>query len=524
MNPGQPAVSPKKTVTLVVRAAAAFCVAMVALAASSSVQAATERNEAFPAAAMVGDGAFHWIDPTSVGTIVQLADADAVPARAPASRPAETESSHDADGSPTSRDLIGNIQHWLARAHRAYQATIIPRLSTPSPDADAVARKREQIKEEEARAKAAEAAKRAEEAQQAEAARKAAEEAQQAEAARKAAEEVQQAEAARKAAEEARQAEAARKAAEEAQQAEAARKAAEEAKQAEAARKAAEEVQQAEAARKAAEEAKQAEASRKAAEEAKQAEAARKAAEEARQVEAARKAAEEAKQAEAARTAAEEAKQVEAARKAAEEAKQAEAARKAAEEVKQAEAARKAAEEAKQVEAARKAAEEAKQAEAARKATEEPKLAAQHPPTQSVGREGEVAVPPPSPIPEPGSMQAQKLPGAVLRPEPAAESDSDLKETEPPQSVEIRQLSPKPAKKESVRRWVRRERSCRLAGRHIRPPGYYTVHRGDSLWRISRYYYRRGWFYHRLYRANRRIIRDPDLIFPCQRIFVPRRR
>jgi nucleoid-associated protein YgaU len=377
MNPGQPAVSPKKTVTLVVRAAAAFCVALVALAASSSVQAATERNEAFPAAAMVGDGAFHWIDPTSVGTIVQLADADA----APASRPAETESPHDADGSPTSRDLIGNIQHWLARAHRAYQATIIPRLSTPSPDADAVARKREQIKEEEARAKAAEAAKRAEEAQQAEAARKAAEEAQ-----------------------------------------------------------------------------------------------------------------------------------------------QAEAARKAAEEAKQVEAARKAAEEAQQAEAARKAAEEAKQAEAARKATEEPKLAAQHPPTQSVGREGEVAAPPPSPIPEPGSMQAQKLPGAVLRPEPAAESDSDLKETEPSQPVEIRQLSPKPAKKESVRRWVRRERSCRLAGRHIRPPGYYTVHRGDSLWRISRYYYRRGWFYHRLYRANRRIIRDPDLIFPCQRIFVPRRR
>jgi nucleoid-associated protein YgaU len=442
MNPGQPAVSPKKTVTLVVRAAAAFCVALVALAASSSVQAATERNEAFPAAAMVGDGAFHWIDPTSVGTIVQLADADA----APASRPAETESPHDADGSPTSRDLIGNIQHWLARAHRAYQATIIPRLSTPSPDADAVARKREQIKEEQAKAKAAEAAKRAEEAQQAEAARKAAEEA----------------------------------------------------KQAEAARKAVEEVKQAEAARKAAEEAKQAEEARKAAEEAKQVEAARKAAEEARQAGAARKAAEEAKRAEAAR--------------------------KAAEEAKQAEAARKAAEEAQQAEAARKAAEEAKQAEAARKATEEPKLAAQHPPTQSVGREGEVAVPPPSPIPEPGSMQAQKLPGAVLRPEPAAESDSDLKETEPPQPVEIRQLSPKPAKKESVRRWVRRERSCRLAGRHIRPPGYYTVHRGDSLWRISRYYYRRGWFYHRLYRANRRIIRDPDLIFPCQRIFVPRRR
>jgi nucleoid-associated protein YgaU len=121
-------------------------------------------------------------------------------------------------------------------------------------------------------------------------------------------------------------------------------------------------------------------------------------------------------------------------------------------------------------------------------------------------------------------MQAQKLPGGILRPEPALESDSDLKETEPPQSAETNQISRRSEKKGSVRHWVRRERSCRMAGRHFREPGHYTVRRGDSLWRISRYYYRRGWFYHRLYRANRRIIRDPDLIYPCQRIFVPRRR
>ncbi|HVT27542.1 MAG TPA: hypothetical protein VHE81_05935, partial [Lacipirellulaceae bacterium] len=73
MNPGQPAVSPKKTVTVGVRAGAALCVVLVAFAASSAAQAALQRNKSFPAAATVGDGAFHQIDATSVGTIVQLA-------------------------------------------------------------------------------------------------------------------------------------------------------------------------------------------------------------------------------------------------------------------------------------------------------------------------------------------------------------------------------------------------------------------------------------------------------------------
>ncbi|HEY8194129.1 MAG TPA: LysM peptidoglycan-binding domain-containing protein, partial [Hyphomicrobium sp.] len=48
--------------------------------------------------------------------------------------------------------------------------------------------------------------------------------------------------------------------------------------------------------------------------------------------------------------------------------------------------------------------------------------------------------------------------------------------------------------------------------------------RGDSLWLISRRFYRSGWRYRKLYRANRSIIRNPNLIHPCQRIFVPLRR
>jgi nucleoid-associated protein YgaU len=49
------------------------------------------------------------------------------------------------------------------------------------------------------------------------------------------------------------------------------------------------------------------------------------------------------------------------------------------------------------------------------------------------------------------------------------------------------------------------------------------VAKGDSLWRISQKHYYKGRLYTRIYRANRRKIADPDLIYPCQKFWVPRR-
>jgi len=52
----------------------------------------------------------------------------------------------------------------------------------------------------------------------------------------------------------------------------------------------------------------------------------------------------------------------------------------------------------------------------------------------------------------------------------------------------------------------------------------YSVVRGDCLWRISgkREIFNDPWKWMRIYSANRNEIRDPDLIYPDQRLLIPR--
>jgi nucleoid-associated protein YgaU len=64
--------------------------------------------------------------------------------------------------------------------------------------------------------------------------------------------------------------------------------------------------------------------------------------------------------------------------------------------------------------------------------------------------------------------------------------------------------------------------SCRRARKRIRPPGTYVVRSGDSLWVISRRHYRKGKNWPVIYRANGAEIDDPDLIYPCQRLHLPK--
>jgi colicin import membrane protein len=66
--------------------------------------------------------------------------------------------------------------------------------------------------------------------------------------------------------------------------------------------------------------------------------------------------------------------------------------------------------------------------------------------------------------------------------------------------------------------------SCARAGRRITLPGTYVVARGDTLWQIAETYYSNGERYRAIARVNRENISDPDLIFPCQKVYLPARR
>jgi nucleoid-associated protein YgaU len=57
-----------------------------------------------------------------------------------------------------------------------------------------------------------------------------------------------------------------------------------------------------------------------------------------------------------------------------------------------------------------------------------------------------------------------------------------------------------------------------------RPPerGGYVVERGNSLWLIARRVYGHGLHYTEIYRANRGLIRNPDLIYPGQHFTLPK--
>ncbi|MCB1801680.1 MAG: peptidoglycan-binding protein LysM [Gammaproteobacteria bacterium] len=50
---------------------------------------------------------------------------------------------------------------------------------------------------------------------------------------------------------------------------------------------------------------------------------------------------------------------------------------------------------------------------------------------------------------------------------------------------------------------------------------YYTIVSGDSLSKIAKKYYGNAMDYPKLFEANREVIKDPDLIYPGQKIRVP---
>ena len=139
----------------------------------------------------------------------------------------------------------------------------------------------------------------------------------------------------------------------------------------------------------------------------------------------------------------------------------------------------------------------------------------------------------PEPIPRPDAAATVFRPKLFQRPATrtarVAEADRENVRDEADDDTRARRITFYPERRAHrgtvVKRWVWRSgggRSCWAAGRRIVPPARYTVQRGDSLWRISARHYNHGRRYLRIYRANRSTIADPDLIYPCQRVLVPK--
>lgn len=194
-------------------------------------------------------------------------------------------------------------------------------------------------------------------------------------------------------------------------------------------------------------------------------------------------------------------------------------------------------------EQARKA-EERKQAEVAAQAEADRRRAAEAAAAAQNKHQTRTVVIVPEPLPPPVLRPAD--PGSVFRPELApsrtartgnsrsSDSDADLSvgSSERHRRIKMRSYSEASYRGinvaayrgTAVKRWVWRSggRSCTSAGRRITPPARYTVARGDSLWRISERHYNEGRLYPKIYRANRSRIADPNLIYPCQRVLVPR--
>lgn len=393
--------------------------------------------------------------------------------------------------------LMERVQDWLARANREFQAVIVRRLSVAPPGGggDDIAKKLEQVKDEDAEAaqakQAAEAQRRKEAADALKLAEETRKERERLAADSKRAAEARLAEeaqhvAAKKAADEAAVREAARKAEAEsqaraAQERERAERVAEDQK-----RRREEEHQRtlADAASKAADDAKRAEEAAERQAKLVAAETQRRAEQEAARAAAVKEAEEKARAAAAAR----EAERERIAREDTEKAAQANAARaKLAEERAKQEAA------AKEVADRRRASEDAVRAAALKAAEEEAKAT-----TESS-----------SPVAKDGAPVAFELHGA--------RTVREARNT---------RLARGPVVKPWMRR-VRHERHgwgrCENAGRRISLPGHYVVARGDTLWQIALRHYRSGLYFMRIYRANRDVIRSPNVIYACERLYLPRR-
>jgi nucleoid-associated protein YgaU len=114
----------------------------------------------------------------------------------------------------------------------------------------------------------------------------------------------------------------------------------------------------------------------------------------------------------------------------------------------------------------------------------------------------------------PGTATAEK-------PAPAAASSPALAERHASKIAKPGQLKGQAARHATQAQAER----CSAAGAKVALPGWYVVKTGDTLWAIAERHYGAGARYRTIFLANReRLKRGPDLILPCQQLYLPPRR
>jgi hypothetical protein len=213
-----------------------------------------------------------------------------------------------------------------------------------------------------------------------------------------------------------------------------------------------------------------------------------------------------------------------------------EAARRKEAEIKTVETAQKAAD-AERTAAAQKAADDKKKADLAARA-DAGKASAATKPTAATGKVPSMErVPAPLAQAVPAPQPSARQPVQPAMPPGMSEADIRDAAASARQAIETARAKmtasmPRPDKVASVDRPIRSRRTRR--GRHAQVshqcatqgvdaalPGWYVVKPGDTLWAIAERHYHKPMRYRAIQRANRRV-RNANLIYPCQRLYLGR--
>ncbi|MBN1411799.1 MAG: Hsp70 family protein [Spirochaetales bacterium] len=114
-----------------------------------------------------------------------------------------------------------------------------------------------------------------------------------------------------------------------------------------------------------------------------------------------------------------------------------------------------------------------------------------------------------SPSPEPSPEPTKIAEDSSTRPEP----------TEIPEEME----KPTPIPTSPPTPIVKKQTEKKGTTQFTEKGAYYVIKHGDTLWDLSETFYRTPWLYMKIARANRKIIKDPDLIFAGTKIFIPKK-